>query len=369
MAHALKEVYSQEFFDIFLNRFTSFYPINSVDFQNKIFQPSWNSMELKQRMSHVAATLHLCMPIPYKHQISILLKFIDSLHDVKNSDWMLAYMFIPDFVEQFGLQDYDYSIAAIEKITQFTSCEFVIRRFIEKYPEKTINQMYTWSKHEHSSVRRLSCEGLRIYLPWGIRVKYLIDNYHVIFPVLEQVKDDTSLFVRKSVANSLNDLSKLDSKEVIRICKQWKNTSANTDWIIKNGLRTLLKSGNKDALEISGISNNIDVSIAEFTLITDNVTSTHPLEWKCIITNNSLQDEMIRVEYVIYFLRNGGKYSKKVFHIHQKVYKSKEQCTINKSHKFKPITTRKYYRGKQYISLQINGVESKKRAFLYSDTN
>jgi hypothetical protein len=152
---------------------------------------------------------------------------------------------------------------------------------------------------------------------------------------------------------------------VILICKKWKNASANTDWIIKHGIRTLLKNGNKDALELLGISTSNNFSISDFIIKQANTNLKDSLQWTCAITNNSNSDELIRVEYVLYLLRKNGKYSKKVFYIHQKTYNSHEKVTITKAHSFKSITTRKYYGGMQFISMQINGIESHKLEFIY----
>ena len=93
-----------------------------------------------------------------------------------------------DFVEVYGLQDWEISVPALAYFTQYGSSEFAVRPFIEARPEAMMQQMLAWSKHENHHIRRLSSEGCRPLLPWGRVLKDLKANPAPIFPILEVLK-------------------------------------------------------------------------------------------------------------------------------------------------------------------------------------
>ena len=168
---------------------------------------------------------------------------------------------------------------AIERITQFTSCEFAVRPFIIKYPKEMMKQMLVWSKHEHWGVRRLSSEGCRPRLPWAMALPNLKENPAPIIPILENLKNDISRFVRLSVANNLNDIAKDNPETVISLVKKWQGKSENVNWVIKHGSRTLLKQGNADVMEIFGFDTTKDITVKDFKISTPKVKIGDSLEF------------------------------------------------------------------------------------------
>ncbi|MGY0037975.1 DNA alkylation repair protein [Pedobacter sp. NJ-S-72] len=135
-------------------------------------------------------------------------------------------------------------------ITQFISCEFAVRPFLAKYGGQMMIRMEKWSLHESHKVRRLASEGSRSRLPWAMAVPGLKKDPSPILPILENLKNDPSEWVRKSVANNLNDISKDHPEIVIAIANRWKGLSKETDAIIKHGCRSLLKQGHAKILPI-----------------------------------------------------------------------------------------------------------------------
>ena len=127
-----------------------------------------------------------------------------------------------DYVEVYGLDDWEASIPALEEFTQQFSAEFAIRPFIVRYPERTMAQMLTWAGHESAEVRRLASEGCRPRLPWGIRLQDLVADPSPILPILERLKNDESESVRRSVANNLNDISKDNADVVLDLLPAWQ---------------------------------------------------------------------------------------------------------------------------------------------------
>ena len=273
MAEPFKNMYNKQFFDLFTKDLRLV--IDDFDahgFVSQIMDDEWEGRELKQRWIHITSILKKFLPTDYKEAITKILELLDhvkntrpdfSVIDDTKFGLMLEYgVILNNYVEQYGLDDYETSVKAIEKITQFTSCEFVTHPFIIKYPDEMMKQMLVWSKHEHWGVRRLSSEGCRPRLPWAMALPNLKKDPTPIISILENLKNDPARFVRLSVANNLNDIAKDNPEIVIDLAKKWKGESKEVDWIIKHGCRTLLKQGIPEVMELFGfdsIRNNISV--------------------------------------------------------------------------------------------------------------
>lgn len=363
MAQALKHIFSNEFYTFFLEHFSDIYPLDSQKFMISIFDAEWEHKALKERITHTAHVLHDCINATYKETVDFFITYCNKITHLQNSEWGLASMFIPEYLRIYGIHDYETSMYAIEHITKHTSCEFAIREFIQVYPEKTMKQMLKWSTHSHPAVRRLASEGCRSRLPWATQIPEFRKNQDRIIPILENLKADESVFVRKSVANSLNDISKDNPQLALALCSEWKGFHKHTDWIIKHGLRTLLKQGNKEAFKLCGLSTSTACELKELGLQGASVNDSTPLHIWFKVTNTSTKKEKCRFEYALYFLRKNGDYSRKVFFIRETELHAKTTMYIEKKHSFIARTKRLYYQGIQYVSCIVNGMESKKMAF------
>ena len=111
-------------------------------------------------------------------------------------------------IEVYGLGYPEESLHALEQITRLVSAEFAVRPFILRDPDRTMEYFRRWSLDENATVRRLASEGCRPRLPWAVALPMFKKDPSPLLPILENLKDDASLYVRKSVANNLNDISK-----------------------------------------------------------------------------------------------------------------------------------------------------------------
>ncbi|MCL2442484.1 MAG: hypothetical protein FWD13_03365 [Treponema sp.] len=373
MTEALKDMFNKQFFD----RFTKDLKLVISDFNTRkfvlqIMDNEWENKEFKQRCWHITKVLKKFLPADYKDAIAKILELLDhlkSVYDFSKVDdtafgLSLEYGWILDnFVEQYGLDDYETSILAIEKITQFTSCEFSVRPFIIKYPGKMMKQMLTWSKHKHWGVRRLSSEGCRPRLPWAMALPDLKENPAPIIPILENLKNDVSRFVRLSVANNLNDIAKDNPETVIDLVKKWQGKSDNVDWVIKHGCRTLLKQGYAEAMEIFGFDAVKNITVKDFKISTPKVKIGEALEFGFKLINNSAKKAKIRLEYGLYYQKANKTLSKKVCRISEKEYDKNSITYITRKHSFKIVTTRVLHPGLHQVSVIINGKEFEKYDF------
>lgn len=365
MAELFKNIYTHKFFEEFIATIQKVVPgFDAFSFSNKIFDDQWQHKELKQRMRHITNVLQEHLSSDYCINADIILKVIEQLKKDGKKENSIEYMFLPDFIEVYGMQHYEISVKAIEKITQFTSCEFAIRPFIIKFPKKGMDQMIKWATHKHPMVRRLSTEGCRPRLPWAIAISFLKKDPLPIVPILEHLKKDESESVRRSVANNLNDIAKDNPDIVISLAKKWYGKSNEIDWVVKHACRTLLKQGNKQIMELFGFETVSQIKISNFQILTPKVKIGQTLEFTFQLNNTGNVPSKLRLEYGLYYQKANRSLSKKVFKISEKLYPEKSKTNIVRKQSFKIITTRKFYTGLHQVSIIVNGNEFEKYDFI-----
>jgi len=349
MAKLLKDLYNESYVENIGKKVQSNYQkFNLEAFKKGVFSKIWIDLELKGRMRHIAVTLGEFLSSDYTHSLSILEKVFKTL----DTQQALENMVFQDFVEIYGMENFESSMKALEIFTIGSSSEFAIRQFILKYPDQTMKQMQKWAKSNNEHVRRLASEGCRTRLPWAIALEVFKKDPSEILKILECLKDDESAYVRKSVANSINDISKDNPKIVIALLKKWIGYSVQRDKMLKHGSRTLLKSSNVEVLELFGIKKATHVELKIVQKMQEVVLG-EDLIFSFVLSSNKALG-YLRVEYEMEFLRQNQKRTKKMFKICEGNYE-KNTKTIEKKHSFKPISSRKYYEGIQKINLYING--------------
>ena len=227
-----------------------------------------------------------------------------------------------------------------------------------------MKQMLKWSKDKNHHLRRLSSEGCRPRLPWAMALPAFKKDPSPILPILENLKNDESEYVRKSVANNLNDISKDNPELVLEIIKKWKGKSKNTDWIVKHASRSLLKSGNPEALEIFGVSSKVNVDVLKLKIAKKKIKIGESNTFAFTIHSKEKKDIKLRLEYFVHYVKVNGSLSKKIFKISETKYSPGETREITRSHSFKNNSIRKHNAGEHKISIVCNGVEKATASFL-----
>lgn len=357
MTLLLKNRYDENYIDILNYAIISCFPdFDTVNFKKSIFDESWKTKELKQRMRHISTTLYDFLPKEFEKSIVILQNTYTKIDQTRS----LENTIFQDFVELYGLDHFKLSMNALACFTINSTSEFAIRQFIIKYPTQTISQMKLWAKSTDHQIRRLASEGCRPRLPWAIALVSYKKDPADILEILDILKDDESLYVRKSVANNLNDISKDNPHIVKEIAKKWLGINTKRDWIIKHGCRTLLKNADLDIMQLFGFECNDTLSIEQF-IVTDVVKIGENLNFSFVLASPENLGK-IRIEYALDFVRLNKKSSKKVFKIAEGIYTQKSK-NIKKQYSFKPISTRKYYPGIHQISIIVNGVTLETKEF------
>lgn len=347
----LKDEYNKKLVEQLANDLYQEYSLlNKNAFTSSIINEKWEQKELKERIRHVSEQLNNHLALPYSSQIDILIKIAPNYRGLQG-------LLFPDFVQIYGLENLNVSIKAMASFTKFSTAEFAIRPFIEKYPEKAIKQLMLWSKSDDHHLRRLASEGCRPKLPWAPPLRNFIKDPLPCLPVLETLKADESEYVRKSVANHLNDISKNHPNLVLKIAKQWYGSSSHTNWIVKHALRTLLKKGNKEALSIFGLNDSNKIVIENVSLTNNTVKIGDFIHFNFEVKNQSKKERNVRLEYKIDYVKANKSTSGKVFQISEFTLKPQSQKSFTRKQWFKQLTTRVHYPGNHKITLIINGDE------------
>ncbi len=240
---AFKEYFDEKLAQILADKIIQVYP----QFDTKTFltrtRVQVRDLELKARIEVITDLLHELLPQAYPKALDILVQILGEENQKETGMFTEFYWIMPIafFVEKYGVSHVSESIKALEEITKRNTSEYAVRPFIRTYPQKMLKTHVTWSKSQNVHVRRLASEGLRPKLPWATKLD--VFTITEILPVLENLKEDSSKFVQKSVANTLRDYCKIQPKETLHILQKWsKSTNPHTKWIVKHAIRKNLIS-------------------------------------------------------------------------------------------------------------------------------
>ncbi len=326
------------------------------DFVAAVMAAGWDDLELKQRVDRLSNALYHVLSGDFRADIPHVVAFANAVIDRTGRENTFEYIFLPGFVALFGVNHPEESLRAMEVLTQLSSCEFAIRPFLMKYPDRTIAEMIKWTKHVHPSVRRLASEGCRPRLPWGAALPQFKKDPSMILPILERLKDDPSEFVRRSVANNLNDIAKDNPQVVLKIAGRWKGTSDQTDRLIRHACRNLLKKADPTALGLFALTTTPLCSVHDLQLKERHIRIGDTLYFSFSIRTSDKHSGPLRLEYVITYAKANNKFSEKVFQITEGVYVPGQVSTYSRKQSFADMTTRKHYAGEHKITITINGL-------------
>lgn len=331
-------------------------------FVKDVLNNQWDSLELKQRVRHISTALHAQMSGHYATDIEHILNLTKNVQKIATNQ-SFVYMFLPDYIEQYGTHHLALSLLAMETVTCLCSCEFAIRPFLLAHQQQVLAQMLLWSTHTNVHVRRLSSEGCRPRLPWGMAIPALKKDPTPILPILENLKNDPMEYVRKSVANNLNDITKDNPEIVLAIGAKWMGSSPNTNWIIKHACRTLLKKGNVAALSLFGLSHEPECSVTDLSIVNNKISIGEHLHFSFRLTSHHPVPTTLRIEYIITYAKANDKQSNKVFKITENTYVPQQPTTFTRRQSFADMTTRKHYPGTHSLAIAINGCHMASVAF------
>jgi len=320
-------------------------------------------MELKERASHIMAALDRHLPEDFDHFNDIALSALHPNEDPSAAGFEfgpeglmgVAAWPLTDLVTKRGLDFPEKALPLLKEVTKRFSAEFAIRPFLDQHTDYTLSVLSGWLDDPNRHVRRLISEGSRPRLPWGMQLRSFVADPQPILPFLEALKDDPEEYVRRSVANNLNDIAKDHASTVAAIARVWLQTNdRNRIRLVKHACRTLIKQGDADTLKAFGYLPVKNIA-ANLHIETPAVSYGDALEFR-VEVSGGLPNVPAMVDYAIHFVKANGGTSPKVFKWKDSKLDKNGSLQGQKKHTIKPITTRVYYPGMHKLEVLVNGV-------------
>ncbi|MEO1086988.1 MAG: DNA alkylation repair protein, partial [Acidobacteriota bacterium] len=344
--------------------------------------PELAALELKDRVRRTILGLRVALPQDYLAALEIILRAARDWKPLERDDGLGGFGAWPliDFVGEYGVtadagapDPFDASMEALRAITSLWSAEFAIRPFLIADPDRAFGHLNGWLDDPDHHVRRLISEGTRTRLPWGQRLPGVIDDPSPVFKLLESLRWDESEYVRRSVANNLNDLSKDHPKRVVERCRRWwdeattadvdADASRNRRRLVRHALRTLIKAGDPGALEVLGYRADAEVAVEGLRLDSPKVRLGDALTFSFDLVSTGDRPEPVVVDYALHMTKSAGHRTAKVFKLKNLELPAGGRVEIKKRHPFKKVTVRTYHPGRYALEILINGASRAQAEF------
>ncbi|MEU3016320.1 MULTISPECIES: DNA alkylation repair protein [unclassified Nocardiopsis] len=325
-------------------------------------------LELKDRVLVMARGLRDRLPDDYPKAVGVLVASLDEEvlgegAGMFNEGFHL--MPVARFVEEYGLEHPDASLPALVEITKRHTSEFAVRPYVLRHYDATMELMRRCALDPDPNVRRFASEGIRPRLPWARRLTGFVEDPSPVLAVLEALRSDPSKFVRTSVANNLNDVSREHPGLVLDVVERWTRESPTpeTAWTVRHALRTLVKRGDQRALALLGATGGARVTATGLVLSPTALELGGVLEVRVDLENGDGRPHTVIVDYVVHHVRANGERGPKVFKWTTLELGAGERRTLEKRHPVRPVTTRTYHAGTHLVEIQVNGLVKARAEF------
>lgn len=319
-----------------------------------------DGLELKDRIRRVSSALHAALPLPFPAAASLLRQAAVAVRLDMWSGWPAT-----DYVGVHGLDHLEAGMETLAVLTPFSTGEFAVRPYLERYGHDALKIMYGWAESPDEHLRRLASEGTRPRLPWAARVRWLMAPGPTL-PILDLLRDDPSEYVRRSVANHVNDLTKDHPDAALELLGRWRSEGgSHVERVLRHALRGLLRAGHRDALALVGAAAG-NGSVESLTLSDPgaepvSVAVGDRLRFTVVVRADEPGPLVLR--YAV--CRDG---SRRVFHLGERVATAAgELFTVAKSHSFRPVTTRVEPPGPRELEVVVNGQVRARAPFVLVD--
>ncbi|MEU0932863.1 hypothetical protein [Embleya sp. NPDC005971] len=301
-----------------------------------------DGLELKARVGHVARVLHTTLDLPFPQAAGVLREATGHARLDMWSGWPAT-----DYVAVQGIEHLDEAMSTLAVITPFATAEFAVRPYLDRYPDAALKIVLDWADDADEHLRRLASEGTRPRLPWGVRVRGLMSPGPTL-PILERLRDDPSEYVRRSVANHVNDIAKDHPDTALAVLRRWHAEGGeHTDRVVRHAARGLLRAGHPEALGLVGATHGSG-TVASLT-VADTVATGDRIPFTVVVRADGPGPLLLK-----YAVRRDG--SRRVFHLAERVAQAAgDTFTLARSHSFRPVTTRTEPPGARELEIVVNG--------------
>lgn len=318
----------------------------------------YEALALMPRGKHMARALQRHLPQDYAQALPIVLASAEQPHGRDPSLSLASFLYLPHtvFVAEFGLGHFELSMQAQHALTQRFTAEFSIRHYLQQHQDATLERLMAWTRDPSDHVRRLVSEGSRPRLPWASRLPAFQRDPAPVLALLEQLKDDPALYVRRSVANNLNDIGKDHPTLLADTATAWlQGATPDRRWIVQHALRTAVKRGEAGALAALGFGASANVVISQPRIAPQRAVVGGTLAVAFDVTNSTAQPQQVLVDFAVHYVKANGQTRAKVFKLKTLDLAPHETQRVGKKISLAEMTTRKHYPGQHQVDAIING--------------
>jgi len=323
-------------------------------------------LELKARVQHVATAIVRELPDDPVRALGILERAgrVLTLDEADRVTAGFVAWPLIDAVPLVGMAHPERALAALLALTPLFSAEFAIRPFLREHQALTLRTLSRACRSEDEHVRRLVSEGTRPRLPWGGVLEAFVLDPTPTLTLLEKLRDDPSEYVRRSVANHLNDISKDHPERAVEACRAWMaRPTPERSALVRHALRTLVKAGDARALELLGHEPAAAVDVRHLRVTPTRVAVGGSLELRFEVRSRASVTTSLVVDYAVHHVKKAGHTTAKVFKLRRLVLGPGEALVVRKTHSLRAVTTRRYHAGRHAIEILVNGVARARAAF------
>lgn len=360
MAEALKDFYGPEIpHRIARSVAATGFPLDESRFLEEVLD-GYEPLGLMQRGRRIAHVLRRHLPRGYPAALEVLLDSLASAAPERapGDHGMSSFLYLPHtlFVAEYGLEHFEPSMEAQHRLTQLFTAEFSIRPFLERHTERTLARLREWASDPSAHVRRLVSEGTRPRLPWAPRLRAFQADPRPVLSLLELLKDDPELYVRRSVANNLNDIGKDHPDLLVETARAWMHDATPARrWLVRHALRSAVKRTDADALQVLGFADAADVEIRNPRITPRRAAIGDSVVFAFELLNLSSERQQLLVACRIHFVKARGETRPKVFSMGTIELEPHAAVALSKTISLATMTTRKHYPGTHRVELLLNG--------------
>ena len=318
----------------------------------------YEALELMPRGHHIAHVLRRHLPENFEEAVGILLDSVDAPHGEDIGGSMAAFLFLPHtaLVAHYGLAHFEASMRAQHALTQRFTAEFSIRPFLMQHEAATLMRLRQWTQDPSEHVRRLVSEGTRPRLPWAPRLPAFQKDPAPVLALLELLKDDPALYVRRSVANNLNDIGKDHPELLTRTTQDWlQDASPERAWIVNHALRSAVKRGEAGALQVLGYGQAAQLAVGQVQINPEQAVMGSAVQIGFALTNTQNQSQRVLVDLAVHYVKANGQTRAKVFKLTTLELAPGQTVQLSKKLSLAEMTTRKHYPGAHPVAVLLNG--------------
>lgn len=359
MAEPLKNYFDERVPRVIAGQITRVWPGFSGEAYLRDVLEGYAELGLMDRGRHIARTLRRYLPDAYPEALEILLESVgDRPSRTEGDGGMASFLYLAhvQFVEEFGLDDFERSMQALHVLTQRFTAEFSVRPFLERYEAETLALLRQWTEDPSTHVRRLVSEGTRPRLPWAPRLRRFQEDPTPVLTLLELLRDDPEDFVRRSVANNLNDIGKDHPGVLVEVARRWMmDATRERRALVRHALRSLVKQGDTQALEILGYGGAAAVEIRKVRIEPGEAPKGQVVTIEFDLRSTSPLPQRLLVDLRVHYVKSNGSTSPKVFKLKTLELPPGGEASFKKRLYLADLTTRRHHAGSHRVEALVNG--------------